>query len=336
MNLSIVFVDSYAKKESHLDDEVQQQHFKEETDKVWEFALTSPEFKFKTVDQVLEENAIMRDEIICLNGFIDDELKNTTDRMDKLEAMLSQESVERKMRENAIVGDLEQEATERKSNDENILGTLDILNAELAGNITVLLENMTQFEKQVEEEMSKVKTSPVGSIVAWITKPEQEAEKENSVLPDGWVHCDGKPIPEPSIWAGAHTPNLNGDKRFLRGGSYQDQLTEEDDTLQDHTHDDHGHTHTDKGHKHGYYDYVTSIEETFGCNWGNEYRMGPKHIATQDRFDCSYHRSSSSMDTAQASISTSHCGVGFVPNTYRSSGETKPKNMNVQWIMRVW
>ena len=39
-------------------------------------------------------------------------------------------------------------------------------------------------------------------------------------------------INEPSIWAGSHTPNLNGEKRFLRGGDYTSQRTMEADTFQ--------------------------------------------------------------------------------------------------------
>ena len=41
-----------------------------------------------------------------------------------------------------------------------------------------------------------------------------------------------RPIPEPSMWAGSHTPDLNREKRFLRGGIYEDQLTMETDTFQ--------------------------------------------------------------------------------------------------------
>jgi len=51
--LSLVFIDSYARRNSSMDDEVQQEHFIAETDKVWNFAFNSSEFKFKTIDQVL-------------------------------------------------------------------------------------------------------------------------------------------------------------------------------------------------------------------------------------------------------------------------------------------
>ena len=37
--------------------------------------------------------------------------------------------------------------------------------------------------------------------------------------PAGWQRCDGSTILEPSIWAGERTPDLNNERRFLRGGS---------------------------------------------------------------------------------------------------------------------
>ena len=34
-------------------------------------------------------------------------------------------------------------------------------------------------------------------------------------LPNGWVHCDGSVIPEPSPWHGTTTPNLSEEQCFL-------------------------------------------------------------------------------------------------------------------------
>merc|ERR1712055_1009954 len=109
----MVFIDSFARKDTHLDDDVQQQHFKEETNKLWEFAENSPEFKFKTVDEVLEENAIMRDEIICLNGIIDEQLNKTLEDMKLLKEAIAKETIDR---EAAI----EKEVNERTNENERI------------------------------------------------------------------------------------------------------------------------------------------------------------------------------------------------------------------------
>ena len=87
---------------------------------------------------------------------------------------------------------------------------------------------------------------PIGTIIAWTLKIDLDGGNYIS-LPDGWVRCDGKPIPSNSIWAGRPTPNLNGEKRFLRGGVDNEALIMEDHMLQDHHHSvsvqDSGHSH---------------------------------------------------------------------------------------------
>ena len=55
------------------------------------------------------------------------------------------------------------------------------------------------------------------------------------------------------MWAGEKTPNLNGEKRFLRGGDASDLLKMESDQIENHWHavQDNGHLHkyswTEKG-----------------------------------------------------------------------------------------
>ena len=40
-------------------------------------------------------------------------------------------------------------------------------------------------------------------------------------------------MPEPCIWAGRYTPDLNGERRFLRGAPHDsEQLVLEDDSFQ--------------------------------------------------------------------------------------------------------
>merc|ERR1712223_522083 len=105
----------------------------------------------------------------------------------------------------------------------------------------------------VETRVSEIKEMPIGSIVSWTLKP-QVGANHTETLPEGWIRCDGGVIPEPSVWAGSHTPNLNGEKLFLRGGSDSHSLTVEGDMFQDHTHIDPGHNHADNGHNHQYID----------------------------------------------------------------------------------
>ena len=60
--------------------------------------------------------------------------------------------------------------------------------------------------------------APIGTISAWTMKVTVEGVEVED-LPAGWQRCDGSTILEPSIWAGERTPDLNNERRFLRGGS---------------------------------------------------------------------------------------------------------------------
>jgi len=95
MKLPIVFIDSYSQLPEYLDDDSQQSHWKEETAKLLEFSNTSPEFIFKTVDEVLEENYKMREEIEWLNEVI-------TKNISELNARLDKETLERQESDSAL------------------------------------------------------------------------------------------------------------------------------------------------------------------------------------------------------------------------------------------
>ena len=85
---------------------------------------------------------------------------------------------------------------------------------------------------------------PVGTIIPWVPDaslitgikglPEQCTQGE---LPDGWVHCDGKDIPEPSPWHGTTTPNLNEEQCFLfpPGNKDPQELIEKHNLQKDNT-----------------------------------------------------------------------------------------------------
>ena len=147
-----------------------------------------------------------------------------------------------------------------------------------------------------------------------MTKPTKETREDEMVnLPEGWVRCDGSTIPEPSVWAGQLTPNLNGEKRFLRGASDSEVLTMEEDQMQDHKH-----VVSDPGHTHVYSDMHTNNDA--GPETGPEDGQGD--------FDRDMQRTTSSRTTGIT--------VQGVSSGYRSGSETRPKNMNVIYIMRVW
>lgn len=79
---------------------------------------------------------------------------------------------------------------------------------------------------------------PIGSIIAWY------CENPSTNPPSGWVKCNGQTI---SVTRGSYldnldtknnstfiVPNLNGSKRFLRGGN--EAGVEESDSVKNHTH----------------------------------------------------------------------------------------------------
>ena len=165
--------------------------------------------------------------------------------------------------------------------------------------------------------------------------------------------CDGSVIQAPSLWEGERTPNINGEERFLRGGLDGVQLSTQDDSLQSHTHrvsdsghshgvSDSGHTHgvSDPGHTHRYHDRYPSYGDGSTGYWG------PKHgDKDNDRWDNPNYRDTSNVksnvgvNSAKANIgvysSTSNIRVTNVSGA-RTSGETRPKNIRVVYIMKVF
>ena len=128
------------------------------------------------------------------------------------------------------------------------------------------------------------------------------------------TRCDGSLILPPSIWACEKTPDLNGEKLFLRGGADSAMLGLEQDEMQDHEHGV-----TDPGHVHGYDDKYTN-------NVGSPYDSGP---ADGEGYFGVSHASTSTASRSGLVVE----GVG---EEYRRGEETKPRNMNVVFIIRVW
>ena len=70
-NLTFAFMDSFSQSGPNLNDEVQQSHWIEETNKLWSEATSrNKTFDFKTIDDVREENALCKEEIKRLNDII--------------------------------------------------------------------------------------------------------------------------------------------------------------------------------------------------------------------------------------------------------------------------
>ena len=81
MELPVVFIDSWSQKESNKDEPSEQEHFFEETKKLWDFAMSHDRFDFKSIDEVLEENEALRIE----NEWLKNEVtKNITELQGKI------------------------------------------------------------------------------------------------------------------------------------------------------------------------------------------------------------------------------------------------------------
>ena len=74
-NFSFAFMDSFSQAGPAQNDEVQQEHWIEETGKLWTEATGKNEtFDFKTIDEGLEENAACKEEVLRLTDIIDEEI----------------------------------------------------------------------------------------------------------------------------------------------------------------------------------------------------------------------------------------------------------------------
>ena len=75
--LTYAFMDSFSQLGPNLNDEVQQQYWIVETDKLWnEATRRNVSFDFKTIDDVLEENAACKEENERLLDIIDEEIES--------------------------------------------------------------------------------------------------------------------------------------------------------------------------------------------------------------------------------------------------------------------
>ena len=165
-------------------------------------------------------------------------------------------------------------------------------------------------------ETNVMNYSPVGTILPWVPKPEKNDSASGLSVPEGWVRCDGSIIPTPSIWAGQRTPDLNNEMRFLRGSSDDTVLNFEEDMILDHEH-----LVNDPGHTHEYGDNWRDLENGYwNSNSGsqNPWRNNKPH------------------DRITQSEKTGLSVKGVSNNKSRTGNETRPRNMHVIYIMRVY
>merc|ERR1712037_431196 len=263
-----VFIDSFSQQPWNLPDPLQQEAFQRETEKLWTFLQEHDVFPFRTIGDVLEENAEQRKEIKWLNDVITNNI------------------------------------------------------TELTNQITSLSSTHTDDVNGLRDEISEVVSPPLGTILAWVTRPSTDADRVD--LPEGWVRCNGELIAGPSIWAGFMTPDLNGEKKFLRGGSDSSELTMEDEKtrLPDHSHDSTSSaTATADPHSHSF------VESLYYCE--------SKGRGDGDRSVCYDRTSTTSNTTVHVEVDV-NVAVKKVSQHESFDDETRPTNMNVIYMMRVF
>jgi hypothetical protein len=165
---------------------------------------------------------------------------------------------------------------------------------------------------------------PVGSITAFTNHLTGTPS-----LPSNWIECDGSVIQDPkSPMNGQTLPDLNGGARFLRGSDISGTLQAADTVVPAHAHSMNNHTHDLGGHTHGpgSFSPTGGVGNTAGSIANTLSRTGTTVIAGW---------------TLQG---TSGAAVGNTlgPSTANtasdggSGSETRPINMSVIWIMRIW
>ena len=203
---------------------------------------------------------------------------------------------------------------------------------------TQLQNDIANVNSTIREEVNNLHLMPIGSIVAWVMQPDK-ISNHTEILPEGWIRCDGSTIPSPSIWAGSTTPNLNGQKHFLRGGSDEEYLDTELDQIQDLalSLSDAGHTHSESGHSHDTIedDYIWADHI---CGYGGANDYGSLCIDWDQGHQLSnwIHTSMRPVSTEHITIHSSTSGITLHQSDYRHGSETRPVNMKVIWIMRIW
>jgi len=335
-NLTAFFMDSYAKMPFNINDPVQQDAFDRETERLWNTAIASNSFEFNTIEDVLKD-------LDKCQTTLGNDIADLKAGLKEVEAGVKE--VDIKVGDNKVYIGLLQTNTKdinvMVKNHTKSIASLDVTansmqnaideNTKLIQKAENAIDENTKLIQKAENDISALHIAPLGSIMAWTPRP----TKDNGTyleLPDGWVRCDGSVIPSPSKWAGMKTPDLNSERRFLRGGDENSALTFEDHMLQDHYHEDNGHSHQDAGHDHkidpSNNDQGLTAEfllSSYGHNiygWysGNVLAFVTHHIQS---------------DTAHADILPSHANIGH-PSSGSHGDETRPKNMAVVWIMRVY
>jgi len=332
-NFTFVFTDSWSQTAGppgyNTEDPPQQEHWQEETSKLWDITINRPEpFRFMTIDDFFEENARQKAEIKWLNDVI---TTNITYLSDMISNVNSQTTLN-EIAINYLIDDVQRE-------NQAIKEEIHLLTDATTTNITHLSDMIGVNEVAID------KMPGIGSIIAWI--PGNFAETKGNI-PEGWQRCDGSLITKGPL-ANINTPNLNGQGLFLRGGEDHLVATIQQDMVQDHTHKDPGHTHTDTGHSHTQDDHIHAasfsfvepldyhdVESQLKLPSTNNSIIDSFYYGGKFEYTIFSDSRTPAIHTSNAEISSAKSGISTVEENYRKGHETRPKNMVVTYIMRIY
>lgn len=142
--------------------------------------------------------------------------------------------------------------------------------------------------------------TPIGAIIAW-----HKAFANTPTLSDGWIECNGQTLSDSeSVYDGQVIPDLNGDGRFIRGSATSG--VEE--------------VHTVENHKHA----------VPFANSGTAIRVGGQDpFGAEGSFTANRNIGLGTINTGDTySLTNNIASAG-------KSGETRPINISMVWIMRV-
>jgi len=198
-----------------------------------------------------------------------------------------------------------------------------------------IFEAVTKTQNELNRTQ-EVLIPGVGSILPWIPSPSpRENSSLSATIPPGWQRCDGSLILE-GQFTGLTTPNLNGERYFLRGGDDFSVTLMETDMVQDHSHDIHDPAHSHSTSSAGFhetkYPVASSSKKTKTSNGYN------RCFETQDSYCISWYFDTADYHTHSVHSAKSQVTVGLISssNSTNKGEETRPKNMAVIYIMRIF
>jgi hypothetical protein len=184
---------------------------------------------------------------------------------------------------------------------------------------------------------------PVGSITAFTNHLTGTPS-----LPSNWKMCDGSVIQDPnSPMNGQTLPDLNGGARFLRGSATSGTLQAADAVVPAHVHGLSAHTHSMLAHSHAGGSLVYSHKHPISTSGTAQASPAFTAVAATLRQDngtvagttSPTDTSSDTWSGTSAGPSTPDTGgpsTNSTPTDGGSGSETRPINMSVIWIMRIW